>query len=77
MTDLFNNEGVLVKYKRNGGGPYPIGEGKPTKNGTGYAFEVYPGQHIRGKFYLFPKDKKGTLPPKEPEYKSAADEYGL
>lgn len=68
---------VLVKYKRNDGGPYPIGEGKPTKSGKGYALEVYPGQQIRGKFYLFPKDKKGSPPAKEPEYKSAADEYDL
>ncbi len=77
MTDTMDTEVMLVKYKRKGGGPYPIGEGKPTKNGTGYALEVYPGQQIRGKFYLFPKSKKGTIPSKEPEYKSAADEYGL
>lgn len=77
MTSFQDKDVVLVKYKRKEGGPYPIGEGKPTKNGTGYVLKIYPGQHIRGKFYLFPKDKKRSLPPKEPEYKSAADEYGL
>lgn len=75
MSLLPDIEMILVKYRRKGGGPYPIGVGKTTKNETGYALEVYPGQQIRGKFYLFPK--KSTLPPKEPEYKSAADEYGL
>ncbi|MFQ5544291.1 MAG: hypothetical protein ACE5FY_08085 [Nitrospiria bacterium] len=77
MTALMDIEVALVKFKQKGGGPYPIGEGKPTKNGTGFALEVYPGQQIRGNFYLFPKDQKGGLPEKEPEYKSAADEYGL
>jgi hypothetical protein len=77
MTIFPDIELVLVKYRRNGGGPYQIGDGKPTKSGKGYALEVYPGQQIRGKLYLFPKDKKGTLPQKEPEYKSAADEYDL
>lgn len=77
MTIFPDIDVVLVKYRRNGGGPYPIGEGKPTKNGTRYALEVYPGQQIRGKFYLFPNDKKGPLPATEPVYKSAADGYDL
>lgn len=77
MTIFPDIDVVLVKYRRNGGGPYPIGEGKPTKSGKGYALEAYLGQQIRGKHYLFPKDKKGTLPAKEPEYKAAADEYDL
>lgn len=63
----------LVKFTQHGKS-YPIGSGRLTKKGTGYALEIYPGQKATGHFYLFPK----TAPPVKPEvYLSAADEYDI
>ena len=53
-ADLPDIEMELVKFTKEGKS-YPVGSGRLTKKKTGYALEIFPGQSLRGKIYLFPK----------------------